>query len=77
MQSKKSFKWLFNIIDVQISFYIYLVNIFDEFLIDSFQAELEELGMDPQDIEDMFDLADMMKEFVSTFLTFLNYFSLN
>jgi len=28
------------------------------------QAELEELGMDPQDIEDMFDLADMMKEFL-------------
>jgi len=29
------------------------------------QAELEELGMDPQDIEDMFDLADMMKEFLN------------
>ena len=71
MQSKKKFKWLFKIIDVQISFYIYLVNIFYKYrLTYSFQAELEELGMDPQDIEDMFDLADMMKEFVSTFFNF-------
>ena len=64
-------KYLSKIIDVKILFKINLVNIFDKYeLINSFQAELEELGMDPQDIEDMFDLADMMKEFVSKFLNF-------
>merc|ERR1711970_1358267 len=28
------------------------------------QAELEQLGMDPQDVQDMFDLAEMMKKFL-------------
>merc|ERR1719354_1088548 len=28
-------------------------------------AELEELGMDPADVEDMFDLADMMMKFLT------------
>merc|ERR1711887_439140 len=28
------------------------------------QAELEQLGMDPQDVQDMFDLSEMMKKFL-------------
>merc|ERR1719508_531599 len=28
------------------------------------QAELQQLGMDPQDVQDMFDLAEMMKKFL-------------
>merc|ERR1719516_437793 len=28
------------------------------------QAELQQLGMDPQDVQDMFDLSEMMKKFL-------------
>merc|ERR1719391_1073266 len=28
------------------------------------QAELQQLGMDPQDVQDMFDLSEMMKKFI-------------
>merc|ERR1719369_2711729 len=34
------------------------------------QAELEQLGMDPQDVQDMFDLAEMMKRFLMLTLSF-------